>query len=184
MRILGIAPGSRFTGFGCIEAQGSRFHHVAHGTLRLEGPSKTTPLEFRLLSLHQKLGEIFKTYRPDVMALEKVFLAKNAMSALKLGQARGVAFLNGALFGVPVIEYSATEVKLCVSGYGRGSKLQIQKMVRLHLGNAKLEFDRDDAADALALAICHAKAGGPRIKRGRSISESVQGALKHKSMER
>ncbi len=189
MRILGVDPGSRLTGYGCIDLVGNQLRHVSHGTLKLASVhgKATVPLEQRLLLLYQGLSEAIQKYRPQVLAVEKVFFAKNAVSALKLGQARGAVVLTGAIHGLEIVEYSPTEVKASLSGYGRADKDQVAKMVQIIVG--KKDFETSDASDGVALAICHAyrvvggrnvqgvgsgSAGSlPTKKRGRSLAESL-----------
>jgi crossover junction endodeoxyribonuclease RuvC len=156
MRILGIDPGSRLTGYGCIEKQGSKLIHIAHGTIKLSNTSgkQDIPLHDRLLILHQKMNDIIQELRPSVLAIENVFFAKNAVSALKLGQARGAALLTAAIHGLEIAEYSPTQVKQAVVGYGQADKDQVAKMIQIILG--RIEFKTCDASDALALAISHA----------------------------
>jgi len=112
-------------------------------------------LEDRLLSIYEGLTEVIKEFRPHVMAVERVFFAKNAVSSLKLGQARGAAILTGKIHGMEIVEYSATEVKLAVVGHGQADKEQVAKMLQHVLGVQ--EFATADASDALALALCHAQ---------------------------
>lgn len=152
MRILGVDPGSRLAGYGCIDKIGNRLRHVTHGTLKLSEASGTS-LEDRLLALYQGLSKIIAEFKPHTMVVEKVFFAKNAVSALKLGQARGAVLLTGKINSLNIVEYSATEVKLAVVGYGRADKDQVAKMVQLIVGQQK--FPSADASDGLALAICH-----------------------------
>lgn len=156
MRILGVDPGSRLTGYGIIEVSGRKFRHVVHGTLRLANTSgkATIPLQDRLLQLHQELSAVIHEFHPEVMAIEHVFFAKNALSALKLGQARGAALLTAAIAKLEIAEYSPTQVKQTLVGFGQAEKEQVARMVQLHLG--QLQFKTTDASDALALAICHA----------------------------
>ena len=153
MRILGIDPGSNVTGFGVVERAGSRLLHVAHGTLRLR---PGTPAG-RLHELHERLGEVVALHRPDAAAIEQVFVATSPRSALLLGQARGVVLsaIGGA--GLPVSEYSPSQIKQAVTGNGRAAKRQVQLMVRRLLGLDRVPAS--DAADALAAAIRHAHAG-------------------------
>jgi crossover junction endodeoxyribonuclease RuvC len=155
-RILGIDPGSRLTGYGCVDLVGNQLQHVCHGTLKIASTSgkATVSLDDRLLLIHQGLSEVITQVRPHVMVVEKVFFAKNALSALKLGQARGAAILTGKIHGLEIAEYSPTEVKAAVSGYGQADKDQIARMVGILLGQKN--FVTSDASDALALAICHA----------------------------
>jgi len=153
MRILGIDPGSRLLGYGCIDQVGNQMRHVTHGTLRLCSPSSGDSLDVRLLRIYQGLTQIIEEYRPAIMSIEKVFFAKNAVSALKLGQARGAAILTGKIHSLEVVEYSPTEVKQAVVGYGRADKDQVARMIQLLIGARP--FETSDASDALALAVCH-----------------------------
>lgn len=164
MLILGIDPGSLATGFGVIESAGGRLRHVVHGTLR---PSRSAPLAERLAALHADLGDVIQAQRPDVAAVERVFVAASAHAALVLGQARGVALAAVSSARVPVAEYSASEVKQAAVGNGRAEKRQVQAMVRMLLGLERTPGP--DAADALAVAICHAHSGrlGGLVSRGR-----------------
>lgn len=149
MRVIGLDPGSRVTGFGVIEKQGTAFRHIESGNVRL--PDRD--LAERLRIIFERLSEVIQGTRPDVMAVEKVFLARNPQSALVLGQARGVALVAAANHGLEVVEYSALQVKQATVGRGKADKRQVQHMVRILLG-----LDRPpplDTADALACAICH-----------------------------
>ncbi len=156
VRILGIDPGSRLTGYGIVDLVGNQLRHVTHGTLRLSntGGRAVIPLEARLLSIHLGLSELIEKFRPSVMSIEKVFFAKNAVSALKLGQARGATMLSGAIHRLQIHEYSPSEVKAAVVGHGQADKDQVARMVQMILG--KQTFATSDASDGLALAICHA----------------------------
>ncbi len=167
MKILGIDPGSRITGYGVIEKVGHRLLHVDNGAI---ATASDTPLALRLQEIHRGLEQVIATYHPDAMAVEQVFLAKNALSALKLGHARGVALVCGVNAGLPVFEYSALQVKNAVVGYGRAAKGQVQQMVRALLNLP--EIAQEDASDALAVAICHAHSHGlnerlDQLRRGR-----------------
>ena len=161
MIILGVDPGSRLLGYGLVEKTGNQVRVIGHGTIRLFHKEykdipvdETTPS--RLKEINIKLSEIIKTYRPQTMAVEKVFFAKNAVSALKLGQARGVVLLTGALHDLEIYEYSVTEVKSMITGHGRADKEQVAKMLQMILGPQ--EFETPDASDALSLALAHALA--------------------------
>jgi crossover junction endodeoxyribonuclease RuvC len=148
--ILGVDPGSIVTGWGLVELEGKQLRHVANGII---GTSSALGQADRLLQIHCGIEEIIKRYRPGCVSLEKVFFSRNAQSALKLGQARGIAMLAAAQNQIDISEYSATEIKVAVVGYGHANKEQIQKMVSALLGlRGSL---RADAADALAAAICH-----------------------------
>ena len=150
MRVMGLDPGLRNLGWGVIEVDGSRLTHVANGTLHSEG----SDLAARLLSLYTQLTAVMRAQRPDCAAVEQTFVNKDASATLKLGQARGVAMLVPALAGLSVAEYAPNAVKKTVIGVGHGDKKQIHMMVRVLM--PKAQFDTDDAADALAIAICHA----------------------------
>ncbi len=150
MRVLGIDPGLRTLGWGMIEAQGSRMRHVANGLCRSEGAD----LAARLLSLHRQLSAVLEEWRPDCAAVEQTFVNKDAVATLKLGQARAIALLVPAQAGLAVGEYAPNAVKKAVVGVGHAAKQQIDHMVRLHLPGAAIAGP--DAADALAVAICHA----------------------------
>ncbi len=151
MRILGIDPGSECTGYGLIDSDGSQHTAVLFGAIRT---SARRPFHERLLKIHRELDAVFSAARAEVVAIEGVFHAANVQSALKLGHARGVALLAAARYGLPVYEYSPLEVKSSITGYGRAEKHQVQSMVRLLLKLPEPPSP-DDAADALAIAICH-----------------------------
>ena len=152
MRILGIDPGSKVTGYGVIESDGTRTALVTEGVIRTHS-MRSFPEKLRLI--HDGIVEVLDEHRPGQMVVEGLFYAMNVKSALKLGHVRGVAILAGVTRGIPVHEYSPLEVKLAVVGYGRADKEQVQRMVAV-----LLELERPpephDAADALAIAICHA----------------------------
>ena len=150
MRVLGIDPGLRNLGWGVIEAQGSRLTHVANGIIRSNGEDLAT----RLLSLHVGLSAVVAAYGPDAAAVEQTFVNKDAVATLKLGQARGIALLVPAQAGLAVGEYAPNAVKKAVVGVGHADKGQIAQMVRYQLPG--VELAGPDAADALAIAICHA----------------------------
>lgn len=149
-RILGIDPGSRKTGFGIIELQGQKISHVINGRL-LVGDGDFPD---RLKQIFQGLTDLILRYQPDMMAVEKVFLHKNADSALKLGQARGAAICAGVSQNLTVHEYTATQIKKAVVGNGHAKKDQVQYMMSVILSLP--EIPREDAADALACALTHA----------------------------
>jgi crossover junction endodeoxyribonuclease RuvC len=151
VKIFGIDPGSERTGFGCIESSGSRHRLIVCGAIA--APARATFPE-RLSVIHTGLAALLARHRPDCVAVENIFYARNVRSALKLGHARGVALLAAAEAGLSVVEYAPAEIKRAVVGYGRAEKSQIQKMVRLLLGLDALPAPHD-AADALAVAICH-----------------------------
>lgn len=151
IRILGIDPGLRRTGWGVVDSQGSSLRFVAAGTVRSD---ETKDLATRLRQLHDGLVAMLAAQAPHEAAVEQTFVNKDASATLKLGQARGVAMLVPALAGLSVAEYAPNAVKKTVIGVGHGDKKQIHMMVRVLL--PKASFDTDDAADALAIAICHA----------------------------
>ena len=151
IRIIGIDPGLRRTGWGVVEAQGNSLRFVASGTVRSDDKAE---LAARLRQLHDGLVAILRTHAPHEAAVEQTFVNKDASATLKLGQARGVAMLVPAIAGLTVAEYAPNAVKKAVIGVGHGDKKQIHMMVRVLM--PKAVFDGDDAADALAIAICHA----------------------------
>lgn len=166
--ILGIDPGSLVTGWGVIEAEGNRLRHAAHGII---ATSTAAGQAERLKQIYRGIQDVIRRYRPAVVSLEKVFFSRNVQSALKLGQARGVAVLAAAESEIGLCEYSATEIKVAVVGYGHATKEQIQKMVIALLG---VRGDlRADAADALAAAICHIHRRTYQARIGEGVSPRV-----------
>ena len=151
MKVFGIDPGSARTGYGCVQSDGSRHRMIACGAIAIPA-SNAFPEKLRII--HVELGALLGRHRPDVVAIENLFHAANARSALKLGHARGVAMLAAVEAGVPIVEYTPAEVKQSVVGYGRAEKGQVQSMVQLLLGlnDPPAPFD---ASDALAIAVCH-----------------------------
>ena len=154
IRVIGIDPGLRNMGWGIIDVAGSRLSHVANGVCVSDGPD----LGSRLLSLHGQLTRIIKTYHPQAAAVEQTFVNKDGAGTLKLGQARGIAMLVPAQAGLAVGEYAPNTVKKTVVGVGHADKGQVLHMVKMQLPGA--EIAGPDAADALAIAICHAHHGG------------------------
>jgi len=150
MRALGIDCGSERTGYGVVDSDGQQYQMVDSGVIRC---STKLPLAARLLIIADGLREILALHSPDSVAIEEVFFAANVKSALKLGHVRGVAMLEAARAAIPVSEYSPLEVKSSVVGYGRAEKQQVQRMVKAILRLP--ETPAEDAADALAVAICH-----------------------------
>jgi crossover junction endodeoxyribonuclease RuvC len=157
VKIFGIDPGSDRTGYGCVDTDGSRHRIVLCGAI-------TTPsiasFPAKLLTIHSRLTALLAECRPDCVAIENLFHAANVRSALKLGHARGVAMLAAVEAGVPVVEYTPAEIKRAVVGYGRAEKHQVQQMVKLILGLTVAPTPHD-AADALAVAICHVHSQAP-----------------------
>jgi crossover junction endodeoxyribonuclease RuvC len=152
VRIFGIDPGADRTGYGCVETDGSRHRIVTCGAI---SAASSASFPEKLQNIHRRLGELLRDCHPDCVAIENLFHAVNVRSALKLGHARGVAMLAAVEAGVPVLEYTPAEIKRAVVGYGRAEKPQVQHMVKLILGLREAPAPHD-AADALAVAICHA----------------------------
>lgn len=157
IRIIGIDPGLRNCGWGIIEADGSRLSFVACGSVH---SNAKMPLGERLRQLHDGLATVIRDHMPEEAAVEETFVNRDPQSALKLGQARGIALVVPALAGLPVAEYAANLIKKTVTGAGHAEKKQIAMMVRVLLPRA--ETTSADAADALAVAICHAQHRGAR----------------------
>ncbi|WP_194149613.1 crossover junction endodeoxyribonuclease RuvC [Oecophyllibacter saccharovorans] len=151
VRLMGLDPGLRYTGWGVIEARGSQLRHVADGVVASQAGD---PLHQRLRALYEGLQALMERYRPAEAAVERVFVNPNGASTLKLGQARGVALLVPALAGIVVGEYTPRAVKSAVTGSGAATKEQVAMMVRQMLPAASMK--QADASDALAIAICHA----------------------------
>lgn len=150
MRVIGIDPGLRSLGWGVIDVNGTRVHHVGNGLCQTSG----TDIARRLVSLFEQLSDVVHRFRPDTAAVEQTFVNRDGAGTLKLGQARGVAVLVPARAGLPVGEYAPNRVKKAVVGVGHADKRQIDHMVRLQLPG--VEIAGPDAADALAIALCHA----------------------------
>jgi crossover junction endodeoxyribonuclease RuvC len=155
IRIIGIDPGLRRTGWGIVESLGTRLSFIAAGTIK---PAETSPLAERLCAIHDRLAAILSEFTPNEAAVEATFVNRDAAATLKLGQARGVAMLVPARAGIAVSEYAPNAVKKAVVGVGHAEKAQIRMMVSVLLPRA--EFDGEDSADALAVAICHAHSRG------------------------
>jgi len=170
MRIIGIDPGSRITGYGVIEFHGSTLSHLASGCIRTAGG----PFPDRLREIFEGLGGVIGAHAPDEMAAEQVFMHRNAASAIKLGQARGAALLAGVVHHIPVYEYSPNQIKQAVTGRGHAAKTQVQHMMRmmLHLD----AHPEPDASDALAVAVCHGntRITLARIERSRELAGSAR----------
>ena len=169
MKIFGIDPGSDRTGYGCIESSGSRHRLVACGIL--SAPARSTFPE-KLLVIHRGLKALLERHRPDCVAIENIFYAKNVRSALKLGHARGVALLAASEAAIPVVEYSPAEIKRSVVGYGRAEKAQVQAMMKLLLG-LDVAPSPHDVADALAVAICHVHTSSSAVGRAASANATA-----------
>ena len=152
MRILGVDPGYAISGYAIVDYKGNNFKVIKYGVVRT--PSKMQ-MQKRLNKLFNKYTEIIETYKPDHMAIEELFFNKNVKTAIAVGQARGVHIVAASQKSLPVYEYTPLQVKQGVVGYGRAEKAQVQEMVKLLL-NLKTIPKPDDAADALAISICHA----------------------------
>jgi len=171
VRLLGLDPGLRNTGWGIIEAEGNRLVHVAHGTVKSDGSRE---LSVRLNQLYEGVSNVVETWNPVAAAVEETFMNRNPGSALKLGQARGVVLLAPARLGLEVAEYAATRVKQAVVGTGGAAKQQVEAMVVMLLGGCKI--DGPDAADALAVAICHAHHfNSPQSQLNRAVDKKIAG---------
>ena len=167
-RILGIDPGSRLTGFGVIDVEGRDSRYVASGCIRVQGPD----LPSKLGIIFHGIGQLLNSHQPDMLSIERVFMHHNPDSALKLGQARGAAICAAVAQQLPVAEYSPTQIKQAVVGHGHADKEQVQHMVTLLLSLP--DRPPEDAADALAAALCHGyqlhsplQAGKPAQRRSR-----------------
>jgi crossover junction endodeoxyribonuclease RuvC len=157
VKIFGIDPGSERTGYGCVETDGSRHRIIVCGAIRT---AALASFPNKLLTIHTRLAVLLAECAPDCVAIESLFHANNVRSALKLGHARGVAMLAAVEAGLPVVEYTPAEIKRAVVGHGRAEKHQVQHMVKLLLGLPAVPSPHD-AADALAVAICHVHSQAP-----------------------
>src|SRR5512135_2248902 len=164
VRILGIDPGLRRTGWGVIEVEGNRLVYLGCGSVE---PKDDLPLASRLLAIHEGLATVLGDFRPLEAAVEQTFVNKDGVATLKLGQARGVAMLAPAMFGIPVAEYAPNQVKKTVVGAGHADKQQIAMMLKILLPRA--EPKSADAADALAIAITHAHHRGSATMRLKAV---------------
>ncbi|MFT4995162.1 MAG: crossover junction endodeoxyribonuclease RuvC [Paraglaciecola sp.] len=170
--ILGIDPGSRITGYGVIKQLGGKFEYLGSGCIRMQGDE----LASRLHQIFNGVSEIINQFQPTTFAIEQVFMAKNPDSALKLGQARGAAIVAATVMHLPVSEYSARQIKQSVVGKGNAEKAQVQHMVTHIL---KLSATpQADAADALAVALCHSHTQQSLIRLSGQASKTVRGRLR------
>ena len=165
VRLLGLDPGLQHTGWGLVESAGSRLRHLGDGVISTDADQ---PLAERLSVIYRALVLLLEQWQPDEAAVEHTSVNKNPGAALKLGQARGVVLLAPALTGIPVAEYQAMEVKRAVVGTGHADKVQVEAMVRRLLPGATIR--RADAADALAVAICHAHHRGTKLAYARGYA--------------
>jgi crossover junction endodeoxyribonuclease RuvC len=152
MRVIGVDPGSAVTGFGVIQRRGGGFEHIVAGVIR---PSSRASYPDKLRTIYERLSDLIGQYGPDVMSLERSFVAVNVQSAFRLGEARAMALLAAAAHGLELFEYAPAHVKLTVAGHGRADKSQVKFMVRRTLAMNDTLALADDAADALAIALCH-----------------------------
>jgi crossover junction endodeoxyribonuclease RuvC len=151
VRVLGIDPGLATTGYGCVVKEGSRLRMHRYGVFRTPAGMD---LSARLLSIHGQFRDLVAEWQPEAIAMEELFFSNNAKTAFLVGQARGVLLLGAGLLGLSVASYTPPQIKLSVTGYGKADKQQIQDMVKRLLGLSDIPKP-DDAADALAIAICH-----------------------------
>ncbi|ANS77242.1 crossover junction endodeoxyribonuclease RuvC [Paenibacillus yonginensis] len=152
MRILGIDPGIAIVGFGFVDKEGSKVVPVQYGCIQTEAH---TPEEERLLHVYEGMTQLIDKYKPDAVALEKLFFNRNVTTAMTVSQARGVMVLAAVQKGLPIAEYTPMQIKQAIVGYGKAEKKQVQEMTRMFLKLQKVPKP-DDVADALAVAICHA----------------------------
>ena len=155
MIIIGIDPGYAITGYGIVRSENHKLSVLEYGVISTRS---TMPFEKRLLTISERLESLCAQYRPDSMAVEELFFSRNTTTAMGTAHARGVAILTGARAGIGIYEYTPMQVKLAVTGYGKADKKQVDYMVKLLL-KINEEIRPDDAADALAVAICHAHTG-------------------------
>lgn len=155
MRVIGFDPGTATTGYGVVEGSGSRLRHLAHGTI--DTPPKQ-PFEDRLKTIYEEAMRLLDSFHPDAVAIERLYFKQNISTGIGVAQARGVLALAAAQKGLPIGEFSPTEAKTAVTGYGRADKRQMQEMIRILLNLDDLPRP-DDAADALGLAICQVQTG-------------------------
>lgn len=152
---MGVDPGYAITGFGIIEQIGNRFRILEYGVVSTPAGM---PFPERLLAIDTRVSELVEKHRPDIMAVEELFFNTNVTTAIKVGHARGIVLLGAARAGIPAFEYTPMQVKMAVVGYGKARKEQVQQMVKVLLGMESVPKP-DDAADALAVAICQAHMG-------------------------
>ena len=155
MRVLGVDPGTATTGFGVVEKKGSRLRHIAHGVISTPAH---TPFAQRLKTIFDEVHALLELHQPDAVAIEKLFFSQNVTTGISVAQARGVIAVAVAQCGKPIAEFSPLEVKNAVVGYGKATKRQVQEMIKILL-NLEAIPKPDDAADALAIAICQLHAG-------------------------
>lgn len=152
MIILGIDPGTAIIGYGIIKTQNNKIHYIDHGCIYTQ---KENSDQERLLTINKELKKIIKKYKPDCLSVEKLFFFKNAKTVISVSQAKGVILLTAHKEKLPIFEYTPLQVKMAITGYGKATKKQIQKTVKMVLGLKEIPSP-DDAADAISVAICHA----------------------------
>ena len=168
MRVLGVDPSLTATGFAILESQGSAWCALAHGAVRTQ---PRTPRATRLLAIHDEILTLIRRWEPNFVAVESSFVAENVRSAMAIGEVRAIVMLAGAASNLDVFEYSPTEVKQAVAGYGRSDKEQVREMVLRQVDVAE-PFKSSDAADAAAVALCHVVSAG----RAEMIARSARGS--------
>jgi crossover junction endodeoxyribonuclease RuvC len=171
VRVLGIDPGSQRTGYGCVDSDGRCHRLVRCGAIRASSESRFPD---RLAAIYRELAAVIRDCTPECVAIENLFHATNVRSALLLGHARGVAMLAAVEAGIPVAEYTPAEIKRAVVGYGRADKIQVQRMMKLLLRLESLPTPHD-AADALAVAVCHLHSGFGRAERASAMALAQRG---------
>jgi crossover junction endodeoxyribonuclease RuvC len=167
MRVIGVDPGSRICGYGILESRNGELIYIESGCI---SPPSYFSLPVRLKTIFEGLREVIERSSPDVMSIEDVFFSKNSRSALKLGEARGVALLAATISGITVYEYAPAEVKLALTGQGRANKQEVQKMISLILGVT--EWNKEDASDAVAIALCHINSSQINERLGSGVIKS------------
>ena len=166
MKVIGIDPGSRVCGYGVLESRDGDIEHLASGSI---APGNGLPLYQRLKIIYESLIKVIGEHSPEAMSVEDIFFAKNAKSAIKLGEARGVALLAASNSGIAVYEYSPTRIKLALTGSGRAGKREVQRMLKIMLGVSG--FETEDASDAVAIALCHIHLSRIEAKLGKEFTE-------------
>ena len=156
MVIIGIDPGYAIVGFGVLKYVGNKLTVLEHGRITTEA---NTPFALRLLTIHEKLRQLFSQYKPDCVAIEQLYFNTNTKTAISVAQSRGAILLTAIMSGSAIYEYTPLQVKMAVTGYGQANKDQIRYMVKALL-NLRNELKSDDVADALAVAVCHAHTSG------------------------
>jgi crossover junction endodeoxyribonuclease RuvC len=174
VKVFGIDPGSARTGYGCVQSDGTRHRLIACGAITI---APSDPFPQKLKTIYAELRGLLAEHRPDFVAIENLFHAANARSALRLGHARGVAMLAAVEAAVPIVEYTPAEVKQAIVGYGRAEKVQVQSMITLLLG-LPAPPSTFDASDALAIALCHLhkmnlRGAGPAVAPSKSANKAA-----------